>query len=705
MPRTVCVLSCFSVNQGLAALAFVGVEVNLVLFSTRVLKQTNAEAANTFSRWMGTVNLFSLIGAFLSDSYLGRYLTCAIFQVVFTLGLAMLSISTYFFLLKPHGCGKVGFLCDPHSSLEMAIFYMSIYLIALGNGAYEPSLATLGADQFDEEDANEKRSKTSFFSYFYVALNLGSMFSETVLAYIQNLGNWVLGFWISTGCGFIAFGLFLSGTLRYRHFKPSGNPLSRFSQVIVASIKKMKLEVPSNGDGLYELHGSASTTNVGERKILHTDDFKFLDRAAIITSDDMTSMIPNKSDPPNPWQLCTVTQVEEVKCVLRLLPIWLCTIFYSVVFIQMVSLFVEQGAAMKTTLHTFHIPPASMTVFDIISISTFIILYDKFILPFFQKLTKNKPKEPSELQRMGYGLVFAIIAMVSAGLVEIQRLKYAKEDLQELSSLSIFWQIPQYVLIGVSEAFMYVAQLEFFAAQTPDSLKSLGIGLCMSSTAMGSYLCSILLTVVMEITSKNGQPGWIPPNLNDGHMDRFFFLSAGITVVNLVAYILCAKSVETSPISRILTVDEILKSPDRAELSRPLPPLFGSVKPNPKLGAALAAAAAASRSIPTPHAATIKSRRERKSLQIENFGSLVGDSEIRFDDSANLNAVAYLEDASNGVGSGITQLDRKFGEEDVKVENFVSSSVKTVVDIIIKMPLEDMRLRRFHLREMKYLLL
>ncbi|KAI3931615.1 hypothetical protein MKW92_011217 [Papaver armeniacum] len=529
------------VNQGLGALAFVGVEVNLVLFSTRVLKQTNAEAANTFSRWMGTVNLFSLFGAFLSDSYLGRYLSCAIFQLVFTIGLAMLSLSTYFSLIKPHGCGTVGFLCDSHSTLEMATFYMSIYLIALGNGAYEPSLATFGADQFDEEDPNEKRSKTRFFSYFYVALNLGSMFSETVLAYIQNLGNWVLAFWISTCCGFIAFGLFLSGTCRYRHFKPSGNPISRFSQVLVAAIKKTKLEIPSNGDGLYEQQRNAVTTNAGERKILHTSDFKFLDRAAIITPSDMiTTSTSGKSDPPNPWQLCTVTQVEEVKCVLRLIPIWLCTIFYSVVFIQMISLFVEQGAAMNTKLNTFRVPPASMTVFDIISISTFIILYDKFILPYFIKISKNnKPKEPSELQRMGFGLFFAIIAMVVAGFVEQQRLMHAQDDPADLSSLSIFWQIPQYILIGISEAFMYVAQLEFFSTQTPDSLKGLGIGLSMSSTAMGSYLCSILLTVVMKITTKNGQPGWIPPNLNDGHLDRFFFLTAAITLVNLELTFLC----------------------------------------------------------------------------------------------------------------------------------------------------------------------
>lgn len=72
-------------NQGLATLAFFGVGVNLVLFLTRVLGQDNAAAANNVSKWTGTVYLFSLFGAFLSDSYWGRYLTCAVFQLIFAL--------------------------------------------------------------------------------------------------------------------------------------------------------------------------------------------------------------------------------------------------------------------------------------------------------------------------------------------------------------------------------------------------------------------------------------------------------------------------------------------------------------------------------------------------------------------------------------------------------------------------------------------
>lgn len=69
-------------NQSLATMAFFGVGVNLVLFLTRVLHQPNASAANNVSKWTGTVYLCSLVGAFLSDSYWGRYLTCAVFQLI-----------------------------------------------------------------------------------------------------------------------------------------------------------------------------------------------------------------------------------------------------------------------------------------------------------------------------------------------------------------------------------------------------------------------------------------------------------------------------------------------------------------------------------------------------------------------------------------------------------------------------------------------
>ncbi|KAJ0111014.1 hypothetical protein Patl1_00016 [Pistacia atlantica] len=530
------------VNQGLATLAFFGVGVNLVLFLTRVLGQNNAEAANNVSKWTGTVYIFSLLGAFLSDSYWGRYKTCAIFQAIFVIGLVSLSVSTYAFLLKPSGCGDDKTPCGSLSKIHITLFYLSIYLIALGNGGYQPNIATFGADQFDEEDPKEGISKIAFFSYFYLALNLGSLFSNTILGYFEDEGMWTLGFWASAASATVALVLFLVGTPRYRHFKPSGNPLARFCQVVVAATRKWKVQMTPGDEDLFELDVNEKSKN-GARKIFHTQGFKFLNRAAAITSNDYIDEENNASN-INPWRLCTVTQVEEVKCILRLLPIWLCTILYSVIFTQMASLFVEQGAAMKTNISRFHIPPASMSSFDILSVAAFIFIYRRVVDPLVARLRKTKSKGLTELQRMGIGLVIAIAAMVSAGVVEIFRLKYAKKECrncESASSMSIFWQIPQYVLIGASEVFMYVGQLEFFNGQAPDGLKSFGSALCMTSISLGNYVSSLLVTIVMKISTRDDMPGWIPGNLNKGHLDRFYFLLAALTAADLLVYIICAR--------------------------------------------------------------------------------------------------------------------------------------------------------------------
>ncbi|XP_062222373.1 protein NRT1/ PTR FAMILY 7.2-like [Phragmites australis] len=517
------------VNQGLATLAFFGVNVNLVLFLTRVLGQSNGDAANNVSKWTGTVYMFSLIGAFLSDSYWGRYKTCAIFQAIFVLGLALLSVSSHLYLISPVGCGTEHAPCGPHSGKELGIFYIALYMIAFGNGGYQPNVATFGADQFDEEDPAEAHSKVSFFSYFYLALNLGSLFSNTFLSYLEDKGSWALGFWASTAAAATALLLFLSGTLRYRYFQPSGNSIGRICQVAFASCRNWKASASPGVQSLYESDEKADASG---RKLPHTEGFSFLDRAAHADTDSNLGA-------RDPWKLCTVTQVEEVKSILRLLPIWLCTILYSVVFTQMASLFVVQGAAMRrtTALPGFSVPPSSMSAFDILTVAATIFLYRRAICPFLARLTGRRTG-PSELQRMGLGLVVGALAMATAGTVEHFRKTRATTAMS--SDLHIIWQVPQYALIGVSEVMMYVGQLEFFNSEMPDRLKSFGSALCMMSMSLGNYFSDVIVSAVTKLTTSQGRPGWIPADLNEGHLDKFYFMLAVLAIADFAVYLLCA---------------------------------------------------------------------------------------------------------------------------------------------------------------------
>ncbi|KAK4764204.1 hypothetical protein SAY87_013642 [Trapa incisa] len=517
-------------NQALATLAFFGVGVNLVLFLTRVMGQDNASAANSVSKWTGTVYLCSLIGAFLSDSYWGRYLTCTIFQVILVVGLGLLSVVSNLFLLKPAGCGDRKLDCSPTSPGGIAMFYLSIYLIAFGYGGHQPTIATFGSDQFDESEPRGKSSKAVFFCYFYFALNLGSLFSNSVLVYYEDTGEWTLGFLVSGGAAVLALLAFLAGSKQYRYVQASGNPIPRIAQVFVATVRKWSV-VPGKEEELYEVEGYESAIK-GSRKILHSNEFEFMDKAATIIEADLQGA-------GNPWRLCTVTQVEEAKCILKMLPVWLCTIIYSVVFTQMASLFVEQGDVMNVRVGDFKLPAASMSTFDICSVLICTGIYRRILVPLAGRLTGN-PKGLTELQRMGIGLIIGMLSMVAAGATEIERLRHVKPG-EKVSSLSVFWQIPQYVLVGASEVFMYVGQLEFFNGQAPDGIKSFGSSLCMASISLGNYVSSMLVNMVMAITTRGRSPGWIPENLNSGHMDRFYFLLAGLAAADFVIYLFCAR--------------------------------------------------------------------------------------------------------------------------------------------------------------------
>lgn len=266
--------------------------------------------------------------------------------------------------------------------------------------------------------------------------------------------------------------------------------------------------------------------------------YRCLDKAAMLSA-----LEAKQGDFYNPWKLCTVTQVEELKILIRMFPIWVTGIVFSAVYAQMSTMFVEQGMVMDTTIGSFTVPPASLSIFDIVTVIVSVPIYDRLIVPITMKFT-GKERGFSELQRMGIGLFISTLSMVAAALVEIKRLKLAKAfDLvnhKVAVPISILRQIPQYFLLGAAEIFTYIGQLEFFYNQSPDAMRSLFSALSLLTIGLGNYLSSLILTIVTTMTAKGGKPGWIPDNLNEGHLDYFFWLIAGLSFLNLLVYVFCS---------------------------------------------------------------------------------------------------------------------------------------------------------------------
>ncbi|KAK7399863.1 hypothetical protein VNO78_11057 [Psophocarpus tetragonolobus] len=523
-------------NECCERLAFFGITTNLVTYLTTKLHQGNVSAARNISIWQGTCYLTPLIGAVLADGYWGRYWTIAVFSVIYFIGMCTLTLSASLTALKPAECS--GSVCPSATPAQYAVFYFGLYVIALGTGGVKACVPSFGADQFDNTDPKERIKKASFFNWYYFSIYLGAILSCSLIVWIQDNAGWGLGFGIPALFIGLSVVSFFIGTPLYRFQKPKGSPFTRMCQVLFASVRKWNLVFPRDSSLLFEIPDRRSAIK-GNGKLVHSEDLRFLDRAAIVSENESKS-----GSYSNPWRLCTVTQVEELKILIRMLPIWATGIIFSAVYAQMSTLFVEQGTMMDTWAGSFKLPPASLSTFDVISVVLWVPLYDKIIVPITRKFT-GKERGLSKLQRIGIGLFISVLCMLSAAVVEIMRLQLAREldlvDKPVAVPLSIYWQIPQYFFLGAAEVFTFVGQLEFLYDQAPDAIKTLGTALSLLNFSLGNYLSSFILTIVTYFTTQGGELGWIPDNLNQGHLDYFFLLLAGLSFLNLVAYIVAAK--------------------------------------------------------------------------------------------------------------------------------------------------------------------
>ncbi|KAH7842042.1 hypothetical protein Vadar_000743 [Vaccinium darrowii] len=461
-------------NECCERLAYYGMGTNLVNYLEKRLNMGNVKASNSVTNWSGTCYITPLIGAFLADSYLGRYWTIASFSILYVFGMTLLTLSASVKGLKPSCENDV---CQATSS-QTAVCFAALYIIALGTGGIKPCVSSFGADQFDETDETEKKKKSSFFNWFYFSINVGALIASSVLVWIQMNVGWGWGFGIPAVAMAIAVVFFFSGSRLYRVQKPGGSALTRMFQVVVASLRKSNVKVPEDSFLLYET-SDVECNITGSRKLEHTRKLRFFDKAAVqIESDDIKASA-------NPWRLCTVTQVEELKSIVRLLPIWATGIVFSTVYSQMSTMFVLQGNTMDQHMGPrFKIPSASLSIFDTISVIFWAPVYDKLIVPYARKRTGHE-RGFTQLQRMGIGLVISIFSMVVAGVLE-----------------------------------------------APDAMRSMCSALSLTTVALGNYLSTLLVTVVTNVTTRHGKPGWIPDNLNRGHLDYFYWLLAILSVIN-----------------------------------------------------------------------------------------------------------------------------------------------------------------------------
>ncbi|CAI9095895.1 OLC1v1031925C1 [Oldenlandia corymbosa var. corymbosa] len=522
-------------------LTTLGIAVNLVTYVTGTMHLGNATAANTTTNFLGTSFMLCLLGGFIADTYLGRYLTIAIFALIQATGVTILTLSTIIPGLRPPKCAPGSSSCIPANEKQLMVLYLALYLTALGTGGLKSSVSGFGSDQFDDNDQKERTRMIKFFSWFFFFISVGSLLAVTVMVYIQeNVGRrW--GYGICAFAIVVCWLVFLCGTKRYRFKKLVGSPLTQIASVFVAAWKKRNLELPSDSSLLFDIDDipvdQGSKKKIKQR-LPHSKEYRFLDRASIKDPN-----MPTGLNVTNKWYLSTLTDVEEVKLVIRMLPIWATTIMFWTIHAQMTTLSVAQASRLHRKINSFEIPAAAMTGFFVGSTLLAVAFYDQVMFPICKKLFK-KPHGLSPLQRIAIGLTLSIIAMAVAAGVEIWRLRVSRlhgltYNGVDPTPMSVFWLVPQFAIVGAGEAFIYVGQLDFFLRECPKGMKTMSTGLFLSTLSLGFFFSSVLVTIVHKVTGQ--KKPWIADNLNQGKLDHFYWLLAILSALNFLAFLMCAK--------------------------------------------------------------------------------------------------------------------------------------------------------------------
>ncbi|KAL2630226.1 hypothetical protein R1flu_014912 [Riccia fluitans] len=537
-----------------------GAQFNMVNYLVGVKFLPKAYSANLVTNYLGTGYLVTLVGGTVADTFLGRFWTIAVAAFIQMTGFIVLMLTAYLPSLNNQHCNEAAngkSSCRAAHGTSLSVIYLGVYLIALGTGGIKACVSAFGADQFDADDPKEAKQLPHYFNVFFGSLELGSLLASTLLVWIQDHKGFKWGYAVEASVMCIALLLLFSGRRLYRYRVPKGSPFTPVIRVLVAAFRNRKLLKPGPQSRFY--YGPEEKAPA---LVPRTRNLRFLEKAAMLKEGELVE------EEPNPWKLTRMQDVEDTKMLLRLLPILFFSFFYWTCAVQVSTFTVYQVATMDRKLGSMEVPTGAVGgVFLTVSILLTLILYDRVLIPLIKHFTGN-PNGISPLRKIGVGLVTPIFAMLVAALIEGKRLNLAKDVGAQDSPtmtlpMSMFWLVPQYFILGFGQAFIYVGSLEFFYTESPRNLQSLGTALVSCSMSIGVFASSAIVSSVNSATKHHRDGIWLGDNMNRNHLDRYYWVLGGLSLINLGCFAVAAWYHESVTKSTSLVAADPNASPQR----------------------------------------------------------------------------------------------------------------------------------------------
>ncbi|VAI01948.1 unnamed protein product [Triticum turgidum subsp. durum] len=182
--------------------------------------------------------------------------------------MGMLTLSSALPVFHSDWCTSFTLLSGACSSspVQVTIFYISLYLVALAEAEHKPCAQAFGADQFNQHHPDESVSRSSFFNWWYFGMCSGIAATTMASSYIQDNIGWGLGFGIPCLIMVFALAMFLLGTRRYRYYTSTqSSPFARLARAFVTLLKGSKSSQCAKQAVLSRARMVSSTRSTGRK--------------------------------------------------------------------------------------------------------------------------------------------------------------------------------------------------------------------------------------------------------------------------------------------------------------------------------------------------------------------------------------------------------------------------------------------------------
>ncbi len=197
-------IPCILTTETSERFAFYGMSSILVVFMTKYLMGPNGtlkvmgdESAKAWFHWFTSgVYFMPLIGALISDVWLGKFKTIIWFSILYCVGFAILTYD--------------------HTRLGLA---GGLVLIAMAAGIIKPCLSANVGDQFG---SSNKHLLTQAYGWFYFSVNLGACISMYYCPKLLDKYGPTVGFGIPGAFMLVATLSYFLGRYKLVHIPPAG---------------------------------------------------------------------------------------------------------------------------------------------------------------------------------------------------------------------------------------------------------------------------------------------------------------------------------------------------------------------------------------------------------------------------------------------------------------------------------------------------